>query len=264
MKEVRVTTVQRSPRQFLEFLYLLARMELKARYKGRLLGFVWAIGTVFAIAFVFWIAFKIIMRVEITNYSVYLVTGLFPWAWMSASVIGAARSFVGNAPLVREMGLAHGILPLSNVAAETMHFVFALPFVIAWVILPGDHVPAASWLWQIPLMMALQVAFIYPLALTCALVNAFVRDVDYFLGIGFLLLFFVTPMAYPISMVPEQLSRYFELNPFHALMASWRAVLLQDTLDLARAGYVAAFAAGAGAIAWLVYRWLAPRVGEVV
>lgn len=257
-------TVERSPLQLLEFLYLLARMELKARYKGRLLGYVWAVGTTFALAFVFWIAFKVIMRVEITNYSVYLVTGLFPWAWMSGSVISAARSFVGNAPLVREMGLAHAILPLSNVAAETIHFALALPLIIAWVVLPGDHHPAASWLWQIPLMMALQVAFVYPVALACALVNAFVRDVDYLLGIGFLLLFFVTPMVYPISMVPEPLGRYFELNPFHALMASWRSVLLEDTLDLARIGYAAAFAAATGAIAWQLYRKLAPRVGEVV
>jgi lipopolysaccharide transport system permease protein len=257
-------TVERSPRQLFEFLYLLARMELKARYKGRLLGFVWAVGTVFAIAFVFWIAFKVIMRVDIPNYSVYLVSGLFPWAWMSAAVIGAARSFVGNAPLVREMGLAHGFLPLSNVVAEMMHFALALPLILAWVVLPGDHAPAASWLWQIPVMMALQLAFVYPLALACALINAFVRDVDYFLGIGFLLLFFVTPMVYPISMVPDALARYFELNPFHALMASWRSVLLEDTLDLARAGYCAAFAAAAAVVAWALYRKLAPRIGEVV
>jgi lipopolysaccharide transport system permease protein len=259
-----MTTLERTPRQLLEFLYLLARMELKSRYKGRLLGYVWAVGATFGIAFVFWIAFKIIMKVEITNYSVYLVAGLFPWVWMSAAVISAARSFVANAPIVREMGMAHSILPLSNVVAEAMHFLLALPLILAWVILPGDHSPALSWLWQIPLMMALQVAFVYPLALICALVNAFVRDVDYVLGIGFLLLFFVTPMVYPISMVPEPLARYFEWNPLHALMSSWRAVLLDGTFDLARGGFVAACAVAAGAISWMTYRKLGSRVGEVV
>lgn len=259
-----MTRIERSPMQLLELLYLLARMELKARYKGRFLGYVWATGTTFALAFVFWIAFKVIMRVDIANYSVYLITGLFPWAWMNVSVVSAARSFVANAPLVREMGVAHAILPLSNVAAETMHFVLALPLIIAWVILPGDHEAAASWLWQVPLMMALQMAFVYPLALIGALVNAFVRDIDYLLGIGFLLLFFVTPMVYPVSMVPDPLARYFELNPFHALMASWRSVLLEDTLGAARVAYAAAFAATVGAAAWLLYRKLAPRIGEVV
>lgn len=259
-----MATVERSPLQMLEFLYLLARMELKARYKGRFLGYLWAAGTTFALAFVFWIAFKVIMRVEMGNYSVYLVAGLFPWAWMNVSVVSAARSFVTNAPLVREMGLAHAILPLSNVVAETMHFAFALPLIIAWVVIAGGYGAAASWVWQIPLMMILQVAFVYPVALVCALANAYVRDVEHLLGIGFLVLFFATPMVYPISMVPEPLGLYFELNPFHALMASWRSVFMEGALDPARMAYAAAFATAGGGIAWLFYRRLAPRVGEVV
>ena len=259
-----MTTVERSLLQLLEFLYLLARMELKARYKGHFLGYVWAVGTTFALAFVFWIAFKVIMRVEMDNYSVYLITGLFPWAWMNVSVISAARSFVANAPLVREMGLAHAILPLSNVMAEMMHFVFALPLIIAWIVVAGGNDATALWLWQVPLMMVLQVAFIYPLALVCALANAYFRDVEQLLGITFLVLFFVTPMVYPISMVPEPLAHYFELNPLHALMQSWRSVFVDEVLNPAEMAYVAAFAAAGGAVAWLLYRRLAPRIGEVV
>ena len=259
-----MTSVERSPLQFLEFLYLLARMELKARYKGRFLGYVWAVGTTFALAFVFWIAFKVIMRLEMGNYSVYLVAALFPWAWMNVSVVAAASSFVTNAPLVREMGLAHAILPLSNVVAEMLHFALALPLIIAWVVVAGGYGAAVSWLWQIPLMMALQVAFVYPLALACALANAYVRDVEHLLGIGFLVLFFATPMVYPISMVPEPLAHYFELNPFHALMQSWRSVFVDRALNPADMAYVAAFAAAGGTLAWLLYRRLAPRIGEVV
>lgn len=259
-----MTTIERSPLQLLEFLYLLARMELKARYKGRFLGYVWAVGTTFALAFVFWIAFKVIMRLEMGNYSVYLVAGLFPWAWMNVSVVAAARSFVSNAPMIREIGFTHAILPLSNVVAETMHFALALPLIIAWVIFAGGYDANGSWLWQVPLMMVLQVAFIYPLALACALANAFFRDVEHLLGIAFLVLFFATPMVYPISMVPEPLAHFFELNPLHALMQAWRSVFLEGTLDPLRMIYSAGFAAASGAVAWLLYRRLAPRIGEVV
>ena len=256
--------IERSPRQLAEFLYLLARMELKARYKGRFLGYLSAVGMTFAIAFVFWIAFKVIMRLDMPNYSVYLVAGLFPWAWLNMGVVSASRSFVANASLIKEMGLAHAILPLSNVVQEMLHFVLALPLIVAWVAIPGDYPPSLSWLWQIPLLMALQLAFVYPLALGAALANAYVRDIEYWLGLGFVLLFFATPMVYPISMVPEPLARYFELNPFHALMQTWRAVFIESRLDLAHAAYAAAFAAVAGVVVWLLYRRLAPRVGEVV
>ena len=256
--------IERSARQLLEFLYLLARTELKARYRDRVLGYVWAASTPFALAFVYWIVFKVIMRIEVENYSVYLVTGMFPWAWMHVSVVGASRSFVAHAPLVRELGVAHAVLPLSNVAAEAAHFVLTLPLVIAWVVIAGGYSASASWLWQLPLLFALQAVFIYPIALACALANAYVRDVDYLLGIAFPLLFFATPMVYPIAMVPDPLAGYFELNPLHALMQSWRAVFLTGTADWAHMAYAAAFAIAAYAAAWLLYRRLAPRVGEVL
>ena len=86
-------SVERSPRQLAEFLYLLTRQELKARYKGRLLGYVWALAHTFALAFVYWIAFKIIMGLDVVNYSVYLVAGMFPWVWLATGVTSATRSF---------------------------------------------------------------------------------------------------------------------------------------------------------------------------
>ena len=65
-------------RQTLELLYLLVKKELKVRYKNSFLGYVWALVNPFAFAFVYWIAFKFIMRLEIVNYSLYLITGMFP------------------------------------------------------------------------------------------------------------------------------------------------------------------------------------------
>jgi lipopolysaccharide transport system permease protein len=239
-------------------------MELKARYKGRFLGYLWAVGTPFALAFVYWIVFKIIMRLEMDNYSVFLVTGLFPWTWLSVSVVSAARTFVINASLVKEVGLTHSILPLSNVIQEMAHFAFALPLLLAWVVLAGGYALNPSWIWQIPLMMIVQAAFVYPLALACALANAYIRDVEYLLGILFPVLFFATPMVYPISMVPEPLHQYFELNPLHALMQSWRSVFFEGALDTARITYAAAFSVASGAIARFLYRKLEPRISEVV
>jgi lipopolysaccharide transport system permease protein len=259
-----VPGVERSPRQLAEFLYLLTRQELKARYKGRFLGYVWALAHTFALAFVYWIAFKIIIGLDVTNYSVYLVAGMFPWVWLSMGVTSATRGFVANAPLIKEMGVAHAILPLASVMQEMAHFMLALPALIAWVVLPGGYEPAASWLWQIPLLLVLQLAFVYPIALGCAVANAYVRDLEYLLGVGFPLLFFATPMVYPISIVPEPLHHYFELNPLHALMQSWRSLFMEGALDPAQLAYVAGWALALGAVAWLLYRALAPRVGEVV
>jgi lipopolysaccharide transport system permease protein len=97
-----------------------------------------------------------------------------------------------------------------------------------------------------------------------ALANAYVRDIEYLVGIGFSLLFFATPMVYPITLVPEAYRHWFELNPLHALMQSWRSVFLQGSLEPGTAAYAAAFAVVTGAIAWWLHRKLAPRIGELV
>jgi lipopolysaccharide transport system permease protein len=247
-----------------ELLYLLVIKELKVRYKSRFLGYLWALANPIAFAFVYWIAFKLIMRVEMPNYSLFLITGIFPWVWLSMGVTHGARSFLDNASLIKKASLPRPILPLSCVVQETVHFAFALPVIIAFLVFAGDYPVRASWLWQIPLLAALQVAFVYPLALSVALVNVYVRDIENLVGIGLSLLFFVTPMVYPITMVPEAYRRWFELNPLHALMQSWRSVLLDHTLDPGYFAYAAATAAVAGIIAWILYRTLAPRVGELL
>jgi lipopolysaccharide transport system permease protein len=259
-----MTAANRSLPQLAELLYVLVRKELKARYKNRFLGYVWALANPFAFAFVYWIAFKFIMRMEIENYSLFLITGMFPWVWLSVGVTGATRSFIVNASLIKKVSLPRAILPLGNVAQEMVHFGFALPAIIAFLWFAGEIRPYASWLWQVPVLLALQVAFVYPLALSFALANAYVRDIEYLVGIGFSLMFFATPMVYPISMVPEEFRYYFELNPLHAMMQSWRTLFLQGTLDAGHMAYAAAFAAVTGVIAWLLYRKLARRIGELV
>ena len=259
-----MAATKRSLPQLAELLYILVRKELKARYKNRFLGYLWALANPFAFAFVYWIAFKFIMRLEIVNYSLYLITGMFPWVWLSVGVTGATRSFGVNASLIKKVSLPRAILPLGNVAQEMVHFAFALPVIIAFLWFAGGQPPSASWLWQLPVLLALQVAFVYPLALSLALANVYVRDIEYLVGIGFSLMFFATPMVYPIAMVPEAYRHYFELNPLHALMQSWRSVFLHGTLDLNHMAYAAACAAVMAAIAWLLYRKFARRIGELV
>jgi len=254
----------RSLPKLAELLYLLVRKELKVRYRNRFLGYVWALANPFAFAFVYWIAFKFIMRLEIENYSLFLITGMFPWVWVSVGVTGATRSFIVNASLIRKVNLPRAILPLGNVAQEMVHFGFALPVIMAFLWFAGEIRPHPSWLWQIPALTALQVAFVYPVALAFALANAYVRDIEYLVGIGFSLMFFATPMVYPITLVPEAYRPWFELNPLHALMQSWRSVFLHGTMEPAHLAFTAAFATLAGIIAWLLYRRLAPRIGELV
>jgi len=247
-----------------QLLYLLVLKDIKVRYKSSVLGYLWAIANPFAFAFVYWLAFKFIMRVQMENYSIFLIAGMFPWIWLSSGITVATKSYQNNVSLVKKIDMNRTILPLSGVAQEMVHFVFALPVVAIFIVVLGGKSVHWSCLWQVPLMMILQLAFAFPLALTLGLLNVFVHDIEYLVGIGFSLLFFATPIVYPLSMVPARYRVYFELSPLHRLIESWRSILLDGTVSVTGVtillGYILVFSV----VSVFTYRRLAPRIGEVL
>jgi lipopolysaccharide transport system permease protein len=250
-------------RHSLELLYLLVQKELRVRYKSSVLGYVWALANPFAFAVVYYFAFKVIMRVQMPNYSVFLLTGMFPWIWLTNGLVQATASYRNNASLVKKVNLERAVLPLSNVVHEMVHFCFSLPVLGLFIYVTGGEMHA-SWLWQLPLMMVLQLALVYPVALILALSNVYVHDVEYLVGIGLSLLFFLTPIVYPITLAPEIYRQYFEWSPPAELIAGWRSVLLEGKVMPAQMAYCAAVAVAVSLAAYLVYRKASPKLGELL
>lgn len=246
-----------------ELLYLLVRKELKVRYKNSILGYLWALANPMAFALVYYVAFKLIMRVQMPNYSVFLLTGMFPWVWFANSLVHGTGSFRNNASLVKRVNLFRGILPLSNVAHELVHFCFSLPVLCGLLLLTGNTWHFA-WLWQFPLMIVLQLALTYPVALMLAMANVYVHDVEYLVGIGLSLLFFLTPIVYPLGMVPETFRHYFAWSPIAALIDNWRNVFLQGELDALLFTQCVLTALGLSGLAVLAYRRYAGKLGELL
>jgi lipopolysaccharide transport system permease protein len=250
--------------QRLELLYLLVLKDIRVRYKSSVLGYLWAVINPFAFAFVYWLAFKFVMRVEMDNYSVFLIAGMFPWIWLSSGVTQATRSYQSNSWLVKRINLNRSILPLSSILQEMVHFLFALPVLAAFVVFAGGSELHWSWCWQVPCMVLVQLAFSYPLGLTLSLLNVFVHDIEYLVGIAFSLLFFATPIVYPITMVPSAVRFYFELSPLHSLIDSWRGVILHGTLQPQMLTLTVGYAVVLCVIASIAYKRLAPRIAEVL
>lgn len=247
----------------LELLYLLVQKELKVRYKSSVLGYLWALANPFAFALVYYIAFKVIMRVEMPNYSVFLLTGMFPWLWFTNSLVQATGSFRNNASLVKKVNLFRAVLPLSNVVHELVHFCFALPVLCGFILFTGSEMHF-SWFWQLPLLIALQMTLAYPAALLLAMANVYVHDVEYLVGIALSMLFFLTPIVYPVTMVPDTYRHYFEWSPLAALTANWRNVFLHGDIDWLLFGHCLMISLVFSAIAIAAYRRSAGKLGELL
>ncbi|MCX5635936.1 MAG: ABC transporter permease, partial [Planctomycetota bacterium] len=133
-----------------DLVLVLTRKEIKVRYASSILGYLWSVANPLAISFVFYIAFKIVMRIQIEAYSLFLITGLFPWQWLSNSISVSPMIFLGNASIIKKVNFPRNVLPLVTVLQDMVHFILAIPVIIIFMFI-YHKTPSWSWLYGIPI-----------------------------------------------------------------------------------------------------------------
>src|SRR4030067_613017 len=215
-----------------DLIVILTQKEVKVRYKSTVFGYVWSIAHPLAFAFVFFMAFKVVMRIQMEGYAVFLIAGLFPWQWFSNSINASPTIFLHNSSLITKVILPRNALPLATVLQDSIHFLLAIPVIVLFLFIYHKS-PSFSWLYGIPLLLCIQLLMTYGLCLMIASINLFVRDLERLAGIGINLLFYFTPIIYPETMIP---ARYKTLvlfvNPLSSLMVSWRNLFLDGSLPV--------------------------------
>ena len=216
---------------YTELLYCLVLKELKVRYNYNFFGYLWALGNPIAFAIIYYFAFKVILRIEMENYSVFLLTGMFPWIFISNSIVRATMAYRSNITLVKRVKIPLSVLPMSTVFQEAIHFIFSIPVLIIFIYFSLDNI-YLSWLYQIPILIIFQILFLYSISQILAVINVFIRDVEYLTNIFVNMTFFLTPIIYPISLVPEKYNFIFLLSPFTQIITNWRSVLMDGSLNI--------------------------------
>ncbi len=217
-------------RYYFDLITILTHKELKVRYKSSFLGYLWSILHPLAFALVFFLAFKVVMRIQMEDYALFLIAGLFPWQWFSNSVTFSPTLFISNVSIIKKVNFPRDTLPFSMVLQDMIHFIFAV-LVITTFLFVYDKRPFISWLYGLPILLFLQFTMTYGIALMVSSVNVFFRDLERLTGIVITLLFYCTPIIYPETMVPERYRYLLDLNPLAPLMISWRNLFLEGSLD---------------------------------
>jgi lipopolysaccharide transport system permease protein len=213
-----------------DLLIVLTQKELKVRYKNNILGYLWSIANPLAFAFVFFIAFKVVMKIQMEDYALFLISGLFPWQWFANSVTESPTVFLGNASIIKKVNFPRGIIPLTIVLQDMIHFILSVPVIVLFLII-YHKAPSISWAYGIPLLLLIQLLLTYGVSLIISSINLFFRDIKHLTVILVTLLFYLTPIIYPETMVPERYKQLINLNPMAPLMISWRGLFLRGGLD---------------------------------
>ena len=247
----------------LDLATVITEKELKVRYKSSFFGYLWSIANPLLFALIYYFIFKLIMRVQIPNYTIFLITGLFPWQWFASATTTSLFSFIANAQIIKKTVFPRSVIPFSNVMMECLHFLCTIPVIIVFLYVYNMR-PSLNWLWGIPLIGIGQMILTLGIALMLSTLNLFFRDLERFVTLGIMLLFYCTPILYSNDMIPAKFQWLVEYNPMANMVVSWRDLFMNGVLNYQDMGRMYLYAFGFLAVGSWIFNSLKYRFAEIL
>lgn len=250
-------------------LHLLVRRDLTVKYQQSVLGYFWSLIEPLAIAAIYWFVFGVIYKTETklpdgASYPMFILTGIFAFQWLNSALGEATGALTGQARLITTMKVPREVFPIGRVLGRFAEYVAGLP-----IILGGALIFGAKFGWTLlclPAAILLQAAFLVGIALLLSSINVLLRDVERVVRLVQRVLFYTTPIIYPLSMVtgsdmPRWAKEIYLANPLVGIFQLHHAAWFPSELPSGRliaisvVGCLITLLGG-----WWVFRRLEPAV----
>ena len=214
-----------------ELLWSMIGRNIRSQYKQSILGYAWIFVNPLMQMLVLTFVFSTILRIgrEVIPYPfpLFLFVALLPWMFFSNALSSATDSISGSASLVTKVYFPREILVTAAVFSKVVDLLFGLLILLGLMVFYNQY-PSWTAVW-VPAIFAIQLLFTIGLALPLAALNLFFHDVRYLVGVVLLVWFYITPVIYPVEMVPDRYKIVFDLNPLSMVLNAYRRVLLDGT-----------------------------------
>jgi ABC-type polysaccharide/polyol phosphate export permease len=248
----------------------LALRELRSKYKRSFLGWAWSLATPLANMVIFTIVFAYFLHIKLLPgqpsgldvYALYLLCGMLPWNFFQLGVMSCIASLVSNSALIKKTYFPRELLPGAAVGAGLVSHMIEMGLLLVALMAFGNW-RAAAFLPFVVLLTLLMAIFALGFGLALSALNIYFRDVQHFVGILFLVWLYMTPIIYPLSVVPQQYQVILKLNPMTDAVLSYRAVMYSGTFPgVYELSYFAAWAIGALIVGLIVFNRLEAGIAE--
>ncbi len=224
-------------------LRLLVARELSNRYKGTVIGFFWLFLQPLIMVVVYSFVFSVIMKVRIPgidnsyHFALYLMTAMIPFLAFQDALLAASHCLFANSALLHKSTLPPLLLPLAPMLATAVTETIGLLIIVlaAWLLLQQ----ISAYLWLLPLLVLIRLCFSVAIGCVIAVLSVFIQDLRQALGLLLTVLLFLTPVFYPLEMIPEAFRTVNNLNPLFHLLDSYRAVIIRGEMPGVGLLYVA-------------------------
>lgn len=218
--------------EYREMINSLVRKDLRGRYKGSVLGFLWTFINPLLQLLVYNVVFSFIMRNNIEKFYLYLFVALIPWIFFSATLTGGAVSIISQKDLVKKIYFPREVIPISYVTSCFVNMLLSFIVVFAVSLISGVRFTVLGLL-SLPVIMLVEYILGLGMAFITSAVTVYFRDLEHILGIVSMAWMYMTPIVYSLEMIPESYSkipglnprRLAQLNPMTPIVTCYRDVL---------------------------------------
>ena len=214
-----------------ELLFFLTWRDVRVRYKQAVLGMGWVVLQPLLMTLVFTVFLGVIVRVPSDNvpYPLFAYSGLLLWTFFSGAISGSGNSLVGNAHLITKVYFPRLLVPLASILARMVDLLVALVMLIGLMIY--FRVGVSSGLLMAPVLIVLLALLALGLGMWTSALNVKYRDVGLALPVFIQLWMFVSPVVYPLTLVPERWRLVYSLNPLVGIIEGFRAALFGKSFN---------------------------------
>lgn len=207
-----------------QMIFSLVKRDLRGRYKGSVLGFLWTFINPLLQLMVYTVVFSVIMRAGIDKYYLFLFVTLVPWIFFSTCLTGGAGCIREQENLVKKIYFPREVLPISFVTSQFINMLFSFIIIFAVLIVSGEGVNIKAILY-LPIIMLVEYVLALGLTFITSALTVYFRDLQYILGIIGMAWMYLSPIMYSVDMVPIEFRWIFRFNPISPIMIAYRDVL---------------------------------------
>lgn len=218
--------------RYKDFVRGMVLREFRGRYRGSLLGSVWSILHPMALIFIYTIVFSKVMGARIKGvedtmaYGIFLCGGLLPWSYFTELLGRCPDIFIDQANLLKKVNFPRSTLPVVLFLSTTINFIIVFTIFLFFLLITGRF-PGWSILGFIPLLL-IQQSFTLGIGMSLGVFNVFFRDIGHIVKIALQFWFWVTPIVYPVSILPDRLQGLVELNPLTHFITAYQQIVLHN------------------------------------